>query len=68
MRDCEFGRKLKIELINNNMSQTELAEKVNVSRGTINCICSGSRKPSIELLTRISKELNVSTDYLLGLN
>ena len=68
MRDCELGRKLKIELINNNMSQKELAEKVNVARGTINYICNGSRKPSTELLVKISKALNVSTDYLLGLN
>lgn len=48
-------------------SQNELAECIFVTRTTINGYCKGYRTPNCDLLRRIAIELNITTDYLLGL-
>ncbi len=49
----------------NNLSQEQLAEKVNVSRQSISKWESGETVPEIERVIELSKVFNVSTDYLL---
>ncbi len=49
----------------NNLSQEQLAEKVNVSRQSISKWESGETIPEIERVIELSKIFNVSTDYLL---
>ena len=44
-----------------NMTQEELAEKVNVTRQTINSLEKGRYNPSLELAYRITKALNKKT-------
>lgn len=47
-----------------NISQTELAKKIGVSRQTINMIENGGYNPTIELCIRICKELGVTLNDL----
>ncbi len=49
-------------------TQNQLAERIFVTRTTINGYCNGHRTPNCDLLRRIAIELNITTDYLLGLN
>lgn len=48
------------------MSQKELAEKVNVSRQTMNAIESGDYNPTINLCRAICKVLGKSLDDIFG--
>ena len=47
-----------------NLSQTELAKNIGVSRQTINMIENGSYNPTIELCIRICKALGVTLNDL----
>jgi putative transcriptional regulator len=49
---------------NKNLSQTELAKNIGVSRQTINMIENGVYNPTIELCIRICKELGVTLNDL----
>ncbi len=46
------------------MTQTDLAEKIGVSRQTINAIEKGDYNPTIKLCIAICKELNRTLDEL----
>ena len=52
----------------NNLTQTQLAEILNCRRDRVADIERGKTAPNIEDIKIISKQFNVSTDYLLGLN
>lgn len=49
-----------------NLSQVELAKKLNTSQNTISNYEAGNTQPSIEMLVNIADVLNVSLDYLCG--
>uniref|UniRef100_UPI0040564135 helix-turn-helix domain-containing protein n=1 Tax=Agathobacter sp. TaxID=2021311 RepID=UPI0040564135 len=49
-------------------NQSQLAERIFVTRTTINGYCNGHRTPNCDFLRRIAVELDITTDYLLGLN
>jgi transcriptional regulator with XRE-family HTH domain len=61
-----IGNRIKATRDKIGMSQKELAEKVNVSPSAINQFEKGEKKPSSEVLARITNKLGVSADYLLG--
>ena len=48
-------------------SQVDLAKKLNVSKQTVSNWENENIQPSIEMLVRLSKIFNVTTDYMLGL-
>ena len=48
------------------LSQKELAEKVGVTESAMSYYVKGVRTPRSDVLTRIAKALNTTTDYLLG--
>ena len=48
------------------LSQEELAEKLNLSKGIISLYEQEKRKPSLEILIKLSEIFNVSIDYILG--
>ena len=48
-------------------SQVELAARLSVSKQTVSNWENGNIQPSVDMLVRLSKVFNVSTDYLLGL-
>lgn len=49
-------------------TQVELAEKLSVTKATVNNWETGFRQPSLERLTQISNTLGVSIAYLLGVD
>ena len=49
----------------NNWSQEELAEKLNVSRQSVSKWESGQSKPDLDKIVVLSNIFDVSTDYLL---
>ena len=48
-------------------SQVELAKRLGLSKQTVSNWENDNIQPSIEMLVRLAKVFNVSTDYLLGL-
>lgn len=49
------------------ISQVELAEKLGVSKQSVSNWENDNIQPSIDMLIKLSKVFNVTTDYLLGL-
>lgn len=49
-----------------NLTQTALAEKIFVNKSMISAYEKGTRMPSLDALIQLSITLNVSVDYLLG--
>ena len=64
----KFSYRLTVLLDENNMTQTQLAEKIGTSNVTICRYLTGERTPRIDVLTKIASVFNVSLDYLLGLS
>lgn len=56
-------RKLRRE---RNLTQTELANSLNVSNGTIAMWETEKRQPDLDMVSRIASFFNVSVDYLMG--
>ena len=59
-----MNEKMKQARALKNLSQTELAKKIGVSRQTINMIENGGYNPTVELCIRICKELDVTLNDL----
>ena len=49
-----------------NMTQRELAEAINVAHNTISQYEHGLNFPSLEVVLKLARLFDVSTDYLLG--
>ena len=62
-----FGERLKTLRKERRLGQTELANKLNVSKGVISLWENGLREPKLSNLIAISKFFEVSIDYLAGL-
>lgn len=61
-----FGNILKKFRQENNMTQDELAKKIDTSRSNIANYENGKNMPSIDILEKIASLFNCTTDYLLG--
>lgn len=61
----EFVKKRRTEL---NITQAELADRINSDACYISRIETGARKITIDKLAALANALNVSSDYLLGLS
>ncbi len=61
----EFGQRVSNLRKVRNLTQDELAYRVNVNKGHISRIERGTVACSLELLIDLSNELHTSTDYLL---
>ena len=59
-----MNEKMKQARTRKNLSQTDLAKNIGVSRQTINMIENGGYNPTIELCIRICKELDVTLNDL----
>lgn len=62
----DFGNILKKIRQDNNLTQEELAKKIDTSRSNIANYENNKNMPSIDILDKLSKIFNVSIDYLLG--
>lgn len=49
-------------------SQVDLAKKLGVTKQTVSNWENDNIQPSVEMLIRVAKLLNVTTDYLLGMD
>jgi len=58
---------IKVERARNDMTQADLADKVKVSRQTINSIETGKFIPSTVLAFKIAKALKITVDQLFEL-
>jgi transcriptional regulator with XRE-family HTH domain len=63
----KFAERLCKALKENNMSQSELARRIKMSCDSVNGYCLGKSLPPIDVLVLICKELNETSDYLIGL-
>ena len=63
----KFIYRLTVLLDDFNMSQTQLAKKIQTSNVTICRYLTGERTPRLDVVTRIASVFGVSLDYLLGL-
>lgn len=61
-----LGEKIKTLRINNNLSQEQLAEKLNVSRQAITKWENDGGIPDINNLQNIAKLFNTTIDYLVN--
>ena len=62
-----IGYRINAALASENKKQKELAKELGVTDNTISYFCSGKRTPNISQIVKIAKYLNVSADYLLGI-
>lgn len=60
-----LGEKLKALRTAKKMSQKELAERIGIAKSVISFYESGDRFPSYDVLIKIARIFNVTTDYLL---
>ena len=63
----DFSDRLKVIMEIRGYSTCKLAKNIHTAPSTITMYRSGKRMPSPEILCLLSKELDVSTDFLLGL-
>ena len=61
-----FAERLKTERKNNNITQTQLAEKLYLDRSSISKYESGKQIPETPTLEKLADFFDVSIDYLLG--
>ena len=53
---------LKLEMVRQDMTQTALADKINIPRVTLNLIINGRLVPKLEEKTKIAQGLNVAVN------
>lgn len=63
----DFGNRLRTLRLKANMTQGQLAKKLNLTKSVISAYETDLRLPSYDVLIHIAKIYNVTTDYLLGL-
>ena len=63
-----FGIRLKALRQSRSLLQDQLAEMLDVGKATVSGYERSTSHPSIEVLIRICKVFNVSSDYMLGLS
>jgi len=64
MKFCDVLKKLRNSY---NLSQGQLADKLNISKSTISMYELGNRSPDMEMLRQIADFFNVDINYLFGI-
>lgn len=57
--------RIKVVLVEKDISQTELAEKLGKSYSTVNAYCANRQQPSLEVLSQIAEYLSVGIKDLI---
>jgi len=65
--DNNISEKIKQLRLSANMTQSELARKLYVTRACVNLWEQGLSKPSTDGIVELARLFHVSTDYLLGM-
>lgn len=63
-----FGEKLKTLRLKHHLTQQQLADKVELVKGSISAYEQSTKYPSLEVLIKLCNFFNVSADYMLGLS
>lgn len=63
----EFAETLKRLRTKKGLTQTQLANKLWLNKSIISAYENEQRMPSLEVLIKLSREFNVSMEYLLGI-
>lgn len=63
----QIRMRLQEAIRNSGMTQTELARKLNVYQSAVGQYLSGRAMPALDTFANLCKVLDVSADYLLGL-
>ncbi|WP_329380724.1 helix-turn-helix transcriptional regulator [Anaerofustis butyriciformans] len=63
----EFGQRLLTLLQKQNMTQKQLADRINTTEATLSRYISGAREPKADMLANIATALHTTSDYLLGI-
>ncbi len=63
-----FGKNVKIERIKKDLTQEQLAEKMDVSQNYIACIETGKQNMSLGKILELAKNLNTDIHNLLNFN
>ena len=63
-----LNERIKILRMARNLSQVELAKKLNVSKQSVSNWENDNIQPSIDMLVKITNVFSVSADYLLGID
>lgn len=61
-----FGSRLKSLLENKNISQKELADKLEITEATLSRYINNLIVPKIEVVSKMASLLDVSVDFLIG--
>lgn len=64
----DFGTTLKKLRLEKHLTQSQLAQRLGLTKSVISAYETGLRMPSYDILIAIAKIFNVSTDFLLGLD
>ena len=64
----KFSERLKELRMENHLKQSELANFISVDQRSISNWEKGVRQPDFEMLEKIAKFFDVTTDYLLGIS
>ena len=62
----EFSERLLLVLKEKEVTQRDLAEKININETALSRYVNGTRKPRMDILVNIARALNVSVEYLTG--
>lgn len=62
----KFAERLRFLRTGKDLSQSEFAKQIKISKSSVNMYERGEREPSLETLERIADYFNVDMDYLLG--
>lgn len=60
-----FGKNLKMALVEKGMKQCQLADAIGVSYHTVSHFARGQKKPGLETLIKIANALGVTVDSLI---
>ncbi len=63
----DIGKKIKQLRIEKGLTQSQLANRLMLTRSIISAYEASTRTPSLDILIKLAYIFNVSTDYLLGL-
>ncbi|MBQ7131613.1 MAG: helix-turn-helix transcriptional regulator [Oscillospiraceae bacterium] len=63
-----FGERIKELRLSLGLNQVEFGKQLNVTKQSVSNWENGNIQPSIDMLVKIAKSYQVSTDYLLGLD
>lgn len=64
--NANIGENIKVLRSAKNMTQTDLADRINVTKATISAYENSTRMPSYDVLIKIASVFHVTTDNLLG--